>query len=306
MYDAPPAASANDNAASAPKADGGGDGDAALTGARRDHDNDLGMKRQMDGLPKGYFDKQDERDYDAQQRNKEVQAKVDAEPDPYKKAAIRVENGADTTNEPPKPDDKPLDMSTPKAREDVLDKMVQNNPDDKESKDRCGPTSVLAGAIKAGGMEGVKAVLGDVATGPDGKPDPEVADLQAKLKTGEVSAQDLQAIEAKMYAKMREGRSDADKAQAGVSPDEIKNFMAKDQALSKMYKDNHLEIDAEDVTGSGRASHAVLAQRDANNNLAEIYDPYQRKDGHQVITDPTTLHDYDNARKRAIPPPVQS
>ncbi len=200
-------------------------------------------------------------------------------------------------------DDK-VDISNPKAREATLNKMVQNDPDDPQSLVRCGPTAVLAGAIKAGGMAGVNAVLADIAKGADGKPDEAVRQIQAAAKKGNLTSEDLRVIESKMYDQMkRTATTDAGK-QPGVGVDghSVEDFISKDKNLAAMFKKSHEEIDMEDTTGNGSANHFVLGTRDAKNNLQEIYDPMLRKDGNQNISDQESLNNYDLARTYQITP----
>jgi hypothetical protein len=220
--------------------------------------------------------------------------------DPNKQASKNIGNSYNKSGMPPEQDpNAEVKLDTPEAREAALNKMVQNDGT-AVGEDKCGPTAVLAGAMRAGGNDGLKAIAGDVAKGPDGKVDPDVKGIQDKLESGgNVSPGDLELLKEKMYDKMRQGESDEEAKKSGVSTDEIRKFINNDSDLRDMYKKSGQEIDYVDNTGSGKGNHFVLGVR-KNGDLNEVYDPYMKADGNQVITDHNQVEDYGKARKDVI------
>jgi hypothetical protein len=233
-----------------------------------------------------------------------------ADGDPYKAAAKRIDAKYANTV----PDDVnsgPAKLDTPEGRQAAMNKMVQNDPTDTSGDDKCGPTSILAGAILAGGTDGAKAIMADIQKNrpPGSKPDPDIKALQERLaKGGELTMTDLHVIQGSLYDSMKSTEkrdpdlNDGVKNQSGLDGKTIQDFISKDPALAKMFKDNHMEIDYEDTTGNGKGNHFVLGMRNDKSDLTGIYDPYLRKDGNQMVKDPNDIHDYDLARKLALQP----
>jgi hypothetical protein len=146
-----------------------------------------------------------------------------------------------------------------------------------------------------------------------------------------LTQQDLSDIKDKMYDKMRENEGDkkteykkdangnvvwdnngyggepvqadpSDKSAApGVKRSTTDDFINSDPKLKKMFDDNHLRIDHVDNTGAkdGSSNHVVLEETDGNGHTKEVYDPYMRKDGNQVITDEDQLKMYRGATRHS-------
>lgn len=77
---------------------------------------------------------------------------------------------------------------------------------------------------------------------------------------------------------------------------------SQDPALSKMFKDAGLGVSKIDNDGDDVGNHFVLQIGQPGADDEAIYDPLARKDGHQVVKDPTKVNDYDLARKQLYQP----
>jgi hypothetical protein len=231
----------------------------------------------------------------------------------------------------------PVDVNTPAGREAALDRMTQqegkNGQMDPDSENKCNATAVVAGALRAGGREGLQTVMEGVNKDKDGNPipddklDPATKAMMDKIKdpNSQLTQQDLNDIKDKLYDKLRDNEGDQ-KAEykkdangnviwdnkngvegepelakgdpAGVKTSTTDNFVNNNPALKKMFDDSGQRIDHINVTGQGESQHVVLEQRDKDGNTTNVYDPYMRKDGHQVVTDPDLLAKYRQATYR--------
>jgi hypothetical protein len=204
---------------------------------------------------------------------------------------------ADVNNIAGRHEGRNVDFDTPEGRKATLNDMIQNaSSGDTQSNSRCGPTAVLAGAIQAGGRDGVRDIVEDVITkGPDGKPlDPGSKHLQEMIddKSHKWTEADLNAIEMQMYAKMRAQEGDAKDAPAGIKTAELEKFINSDQRLAKMFSEHNEHINK--ISDDGGTNHFVLETDDDEGTATSIYDPYVHKDGNQVVTDKAMLKNYNS------------
>jgi hypothetical protein len=237
----------------------------------------------------------------------------------------------------------PVDVDSKEGREATLNKLVQqegqNGQLDPDSENKCNATAILAGALRAGGREGLTAVLNDVNKDKNGNPipedkmDPQTKALMEKAKdpNSQLTQDDLNKMKDKLYDKMRESEGDKKteykkdangnvvwdnsngvegepvlapgqekdpSAQPGVNRTTTDNFINNDPVLKKMFEDSHQRIDhINNNGGSGAANHVVLEQDNKDGSINNVFDPYMRKDGNQVITDPEQLKLYQDATR---------
>jgi hypothetical protein len=229
----------------------------------------------------------------------------------------------------------PVDVDSKEGREAALDKLTQqegkNGQMDPDSENKCNATAIVAGALRAGGREGLQAVMDGVNKDKDGNPipadklDPQTKAMMDKIKdpNSQLTQQDLNDIKDKLYNGMRQSEGDKPTEyqrdadgnvvwnnnkgvegepvrtggnEAGVNTPTTDAFVNNNPALKKMFDDSGQRIDHINNVGEGQYSnHVVLEQRDAQGNTTNVYDPYMRKDGHQVITDPDKLQNYRKA-----------
>jgi hypothetical protein len=223
--------------------------------------------------------------------------------------AINKEYRDGTTDQAPNRDCEPVNFDTPEGRQAALNRETQDNPGDKKSADECGPASVIAGAIQAGGEDGVRSVAqGTVTYDKDGNPDPESQKIQDMLDdpNHQWTRGDLHAIQSKMYQQMRDSEDAKEGDEGGVKNDTVRNYIDNNPDLAQMYKDHGVEVDSINNGSTDNPNgHFVMTQRDPNNQYAApsmVYDPYSRKDGNQVITDPKMINNYNVATTGKIRP----
>jgi hypothetical protein len=187
--------------------------------------------------------------------------------------------------------------------------MTQNSYDP-SSAHYCGPTALVAGAMVAGGKDGVEDIIGDIK--PKDKAEAkELADLRAKAESGKLSQDDMHNLEYDLYGEMQDRQAaeralkeeqykdanpdateqECKDATAGVYPDTMRNFLHSDPRLVQMFHDNHVNMQEIDSDGDGSLNHYVLDIKDKDGE--KIYDPYARTNG-QIIdsSDPDTMKAY--------------
>jgi hypothetical protein len=132
----------------------------------------------------------------------------------------------------------------------------------------------------------------------------ELGAIQKRIQKGEqLSMADIQAVQYQLHGTLRrqqkEQISGAD--EGGVDGKVIQNFISNPK-MAKMFKDNDLGISRIDTDGDDRGNHFVLNLGRPSSEGEKVYDPYARKGGQQVVTDPDQLRDYDRARKHYLTP----
>ncbi len=227
----------------------------------------------------------------------------------------------------------PLDLSSAEDRIKFLNGFTQdsvtdeNGNKDPNSKNMCGPTSLIGGAILADGPKGVVTLLDAVdRMSPGGADDEQMMILRAKLDPANpqpLCALDLQNAQKYIYERMNKAEgldvkdpaamAAATESQRGIDTLSMQKLMQESPELSKMYKDNNMEIAGIDVGGANgmQEDHAVLKVNDTDGNPVMVFDPGQRKngqvtgrpegwDGKQAGTINNGLADYEYARRGGI------
>ena len=189
----------------------------------------------------------------------------------------------------------------------ALDGMEIGGVDDTGG-NRCGATSLLAGAMLAGGNDGLKTMI-DLVGNDDRASEymkGELGGLQDKLARGEnLSKADLRLLQAGLHDNLRARSVEKfgdryEEEGAGVAVGAMWDVM-QDPALKQLYEDNGLSIGHIDTTGDDKANHYVLQVGSPGSEGAMVYDPQAREDG-QVIEGESWLDNYHKARKLNIAP----
>jgi hypothetical protein len=265
-------------------------------------------KRMLEGLPPELRE-----EMAAEER---VQADLDAQPDRdpnrdgYRRSAARIGRGY--ADEAPVYDGRrAAPLGTREERLAALDRFTQNADlagGEEEGADRCGATTLLAGAMLGGGTGGVKLLL-DTAAASDGvdKSTKLLLDQVAKkLARGEALTDgDLHFVQEGLHQHLRSvdvqtGR--AVEGRTGVDGRTLAELVDGNEELRKMFVDGGLGVAKIDNDGDDVANHFVLQIGQPGADDEAVYDPLARKDGHQVVTDPTRVNDYELARHQLYRP----
>jgi len=230
------------------------------------------------------------------------------------------------------------DLNNPANRLAVLSRLTQTG-EDKNATDlmECGPSSLIGGALLAGGTDGLMDIMDATLSHCDPKHKEklgeEMAEIQKAMKEGKLNFGHLQALQKNLYTVMQrdmEGEnpdvikeyldekknsgegSDATKAKeeaaaktGGIYTDTITQFLATSPELRKRFKDNGLSIAHIDndgvLDGYGRndAEHFVLHMKNMEGKDQAFYDPWQRKHG-QLVTQAEEVKQYSDARIRTV------
>jgi hypothetical protein len=223
----------------------------------------------------------------------------------------------------------PIDLSSADDRLKFLDGFTQGAADDQNSKNMCGPTSLIGGAVLANGANGVGTLLDAVdKLAPSGKEDFFMKQLRAKLDPANpkpLTGADLQNAQKYIYERLNSAEGldvndptameNATESQRGVDPLTMKKLFQASPELSKLYKDNRMEIAGIDLGGRNGTleDHAVLRMTDEAGKPLMIYDPGQRTHGQvtgridgwtgdQSATIDNGLADYEYARRGGTGP----
>lgn len=227
----------------------------------------------------------------------------------------------------------PIDLSSAEDRIKFLNGFTQDSVKDADgnkdpnSKNMCGPTSLIGGAILANGPQGVVTLLDAVdKMAPGGADDEQMKILRAKLDPANprpLTGADLQNAQKYIYERMNQAEgldvnnptalAGASESAKGIDTLSIQKLMQGSSELSKMYKDNNMEISGIDIGGANgmQEDHAVLRVNDKDGNPVMVFDPGQRKngqvtgrpegwDGQQSATINNGLADYEYARRGGI------
>jgi hypothetical protein len=195
-----------------------------------------------------------------------------------------------------------IDVDSEAGRQATLNRMVQNVRGDEGSEHSCGPTSVLAGAMMAGGRDGLRTLINDVSShDQNGHVDAETQRLLQAVNDPhhQLTQGDLNTIEGRMYASMRADQHarNGDESR-DIEGEEVQRFIREDPELNRMFARSHQRIDLvdndgeRDHAGNLNPDHFVLERDDAQGHAQQIYDPWARFDGNQVITNQNVIRNY--------------
>ncbi len=238
----------------------------------------------------------------------------------------------DATNAVPESESTQLgDLSSAEGRTRALARLTQNRADlTPIGEDECGAASMVGGALLAGGDQGLNMLAGDIekkelAGGLDKKSPEEMVDfaqmtvLQAKIAAKlPLTAADMHTMDDALYhtVKMDEEGTPAETMRrniaegdrdAGLSKAGLQSFIDENPDLTKMYKDNGMNLallnTGERDDAHRRVSSHFVLEVDGKDGVAGVYDPYSRRDG-QIIngTDAQALKDYNEAQMGRVGP----
>ncbi|HKA87651.1 MAG TPA: hypothetical protein VKE22_08295 [Haliangiales bacterium] len=179
---------------------------------------------------------------------------------------------------------------------------------------RCGSTVLIAAAIQGGGIDGVKAIIGQANADLDpnspfyDKQKEQMKALQESMKGGTLKMgdlhslngilnQQLMAAEQKKYEGKVDDNGNPIVPLMGVEPDILKEYIAKNAAMKGYFAKGNMSIesvDADGVTPPGAdngADHFVLHLAGEGGGSA-IYDPFARKDHDQLVFNPEEQKNY--------------
>jgi hypothetical protein len=219
---------------------------------------------------------------------------------------------------------KPVDLSSPEARDRALNQMTQNagRDGDATGESRCGAASIVGGMLKAEGGKGVSTLI-DTIERMDSDPNMSAKDKKAELKmledikkragTNKLNFEDLSNLQEKLYGRMRHEMVERNAAWNAQHPNqkpretknpgldelEMREFLHRGE-INEVFDKNDMGIDYIDNNGSGMAHHYVLEMR-KQGKPSSVYDPYYRRGG-QLVTERRHVDDYTAATETHINP----
>ena len=226
----------------------------------------------------------------------------------------------------PDPMGKTLDLSTPEGRLEALNSLTQETAtgdfENQKAEDEgrkeanaekhmCGATTLLAGAMTAGGTDGLKVVLEMAQNGADKMDAFFLQGIQKKLESGEaITDSDLQNLKSGLHnrlrrdqAKFREENGITTPDDGGVDGQVMQNAFDGNADLAKLYEDNGMSVSFIDHTADGKdsANHFVL-RMEGEDGKASYYNPMALKGGQQVVTDADQVAMYEAAEHHRFGP----
>lgn len=203
--------------------------------------------------------------------------------------------------------DQALNPATRSSRLADLDQVSQldNNDHTFDDEDRCGPSSVVAGAYYGGGTQGVRGLVQDMDSyrrRHNLENDPfEGTDVRERLASGNLTRDDLNQVQDGLYATLRDRQDDAvgdlSSVHSGIGDRVLGEFMNQAPNTRRTFDQNNLAIAAVDTQGDGQGNHFVLGGQ--HQGRAFVYDPYsiQGENGqlNQVTQDPGQIQAYRDA-----------
>jgi hypothetical protein len=198
------------------------------------------------------------------------------------------------------PSDTPLTDLTPNGMYLALDKISQSDNDNsdysKYDEKRCSGAS-LVGAAMLNGKEGIKTFIDSLGEFCNKKSitlsDEDFALLDkvgacSDLKTSDISKlQDLTYRVLKSYEGTELG--------SGVRGETIKSFLNEVPKIKNLLRKIGGSIEGIDNVGNTATNHVVLKfehRNERGQTSLQIYDPYPKRDGKQIISDPEMVRKY--------------
>lgn len=183
------------------------------------------------------------------------------------------------------------DVNNIQKRIEFVDKISQNDNIASTKKDgqRCGSACIVAAAMIASGMDGLKEVVKTIKEDPKFKNLPNkniLNNIDEKLKAGKnIEKTDISHIQEALFKTIDNNQ------EWGLSGAEVKTFLRNNMNLVRLLEKNDatlLRVNLNDNLGS----HVVLKFKDPTSNQISIYDPWDQKSAKQIITDPEKLKLY--------------
>jgi len=214
------------------------------------------------------------------------------------------------------------DLGSEQSRLKLLDQFTQNDSKVGDpagmSPYRCGSTTLIAAAIQGGGTDGIKAIVDQAGADLDPsapgyeQQKKQLEQLQKSMKAGDLKMSDLHSLngilnqqlvaaQAKKYTNPDGSPMLGDDGKPlaplmGLSPDTLKDYIAKNPTMKGYFADGKMSIDSVDADGvtppgaENGGDHFVLHM--ANGASSAIYDPFARTDHHQLVFDPEEQKNY--------------
>lgn len=212
------------------------------------------------------------------------------------------------------------DFDSTEGRINILNSITQNSSDfNTHGKVRCGPSCIVAAAIRADGLDGLKTLINTIKTQPEYRSLPNDIKTALDKSLSEINKttllglldrtfdkKNISVIQEALYQVLDKRENNwADNKGNKLQDDErtgLKDEKLKNQSLSSFIKLNpqikellkNVEIKLIDNTGGGQGNHWVMFMKDHNGNKA-VYDPFDKKDGNQVIKDSKDISKYELA-----------
>lgn len=179
--------------------------------------------------------------------------------------------------------------------------------------DRCGPSSVVAGAYYGGGVNGLRTLVSDMdrytqqnnldmngfRRNHDLGGDP-MAQVREHLRTGNVTRGDMNRIQENLYQTLQARQESVlgnGAPASGIADNYLGNFMQNAQGTRQIFDQNNLAIANVDTDGDGTGNHFVLGGQ--HNGQSFVYDPYSIRGENgqldQVTQDQGQINSYRNA-----------
>lgn len=243
-------------------------------------------------------------------------AQKDAAKDLHKRQGSTDSNSSPDKKFDPKEKIGDLAKMTPEERLAAVNKMTQNDPNNQNAGDYCGPTALLAAAMAKGGNAGVQALIDkmkkdDLTQHPsstslgsdkDGNPRMETtaagsADkqaaltaLQAKLadpKSGGMTQGDLKMLQQNLYQDLQMQQNALGDSAAGIGNKTLSNFINATPEVAKLFFDKdgkqNMSLNNIDNTGDGKAAHWVVNMNTEKGGAAV---PGQDGNSYNTVYDP--------------------
>jgi hypothetical protein len=207
---------------------------------------------------------------------------IEGQKKPYERIAEHASAGGGA-----KLDDK-LSFGNLDSREQRLafmEKWNQGATGDISGPSACGPAALLAGAVYAGGGQGVSTLIDafEAMRKKGGPVDDKTAEEWKKLDAlkekiaehGELSAADMSMVQRDLYATVATGKNG--EPLDGTSRDRVMELFKTSPALKKMFDKAEVRYETLDVNGTGQGGHAVLGiGKSKDGTHKAVYDPWQR------------------------------
>lgn len=202
-----------------------------------------------------------------------------------------------TTNGPT-----PLSPGTPASRLEDLRGVSQLDSNKKTTNDgqRCGASSIVAGAYYAGGTDGVKKLIADQSayskTHNLANKDPYFGDKELKkhVESGKMTNDDLNKIQENLHKTLSARQEQVHGKLSGIHRDQMSEFMNEATNTKQAFDEKGLAIAHVDTDRKEGGNHYILAGQ--HDGKSFVYDPYSIKganeDLDQVTQDPEKLKTY--------------
>lgn len=185
----------------------------------------------------------------------------------------------------------------------ALSKITQKMSKGVVSENKCGASCIVSAVIYSKGREGI-AKLAEIAKSQVKAPfalPSEYDSLVDKLKDTKqpLTKEDVSKLQDMVYLVLHNKQDvkwkekyGTESSPGGLHTTIVKDFMSSPEMKSLIGKD--LNIRNIDFNGDGKSDHFVLFIGEKTSKPA-VYDPWPRKDGNQVVTNPKEVETYRDA-----------